>query len=64
MKLENLRGPLPLGEASRAQYHIARGEGDASKVRVVDADRSTFTADFKANVRRVRRKNPKIRAAE
>lgn len=68
MKLEIVRGPLPLGEASRAKYRIARSEGDAFKVRVVDADSPTFTADFtaafKANVRRARRENPKLIAAE
>lgn len=60
MKLEIVRGPLPLGEASRAKYRIARGDGDAFRVRVVDADSPTFTA-FKANVRR---ESPKHEAAD
>lgn len=68
MKLEIVQGPLPLGNASRAKYRVAQGAGDAFKVRVIDADSPTFTADFtaafKANVRRVRRENPKLEAAE
>ena len=68
MKFQIVDGPLPLGQASKPRYRIARIDGQEIKVRVVDADSPTFTADFtaafRANVRRVRRENKLLKAAE
>ena len=64
MKVHIVDGPLPVGKASRPRYRTARVDGQEVKVRVVDADSPTFTADFtaafRASVRRARKENAKL----
>lgn len=69
MKYEIVPGPLDPGKPGKARYRIAQGNGgERLRVRVVDAESPNFAADFQAafreNVRRVRRENRLLAAAE
>lgn len=68
MKPQIVDGPLTSGKAGKPRYRTAVSEGQKLRVRVVDADSPTFGEDFesafRANVRRVRRENRLVKAAE
>ena len=61
-KLEIIDGPLDAGKASAPRYRTAIGpDGQQVRVRMLDPNSSTFSADFlssfRANVRRARAEN-------
>ena len=68
MKYEIVKGPLDPGKPSKARYRVAQAEGQQLRVRIVDAESPSFAADFqaafRANVRRLRRENSVLAAAE
>lgn len=68
MAVTIIDGRLSSGKTSKPRYRIARAEGQAVRVRVVDADSPTFGDDFeaafKANVRRVRKENRALKAVD
>jgi len=68
MKYQIVQGPLDAGRPAKARYRTASQDGGTLRVRVVDADSPSFAADFqaafRANVRRVRRENRLLDAAE
>lgn len=68
MKFEVVSGKLDDGKPSKPRYRSAVVDGQAVRVRVIDADSPTFGADFlsafRANVRRARRENLLLDAAE
>lgn len=68
MTVEIVDGPLTPDKAAKARYRTVRKDGETFRVRIVDADSPTFGADFqsafKANVRRIRRDDRTLKAAE
>ncbi|HEX8484237.1 hypothetical protein [Sphingomonas sp.] len=68
MKLEIVDSPVTGEKAAKARYRIAMVDGEPIRIRVVNADSPTFGADFAAafreNVRRLRRENRMLDAAE
>lgn len=68
MAFEIVDGPLKSVKPARARYRTVHSEEGSFRVRIVDADSPTFGADFesafKANVRRIRREDDQVKAAE
>lgn len=61
-KIKIVDGPIDAGQASKPRYRTAIGpDGKNVRVRIVDPDSPTFTADFlsmfRSNVRRARQEN-------
>lgn len=61
-KLEIVDGPIEIGKPSAPRYRTAIGpDGKAVRVRTLDPNSATFSADFlssfRANVRRARAEN-------
>ena len=61
-KDEIVDGPVNIGKASKPRYRTAIGpDGQAMRVRIVDPNSPTFTADFlsmfRSNVKRARQEN-------
>jgi hypothetical protein len=55
-------GPIPVGKPSRRRYRTATApDGSTVRIRMIDPDSPTFTADltdmFRENVRRARAEN-------
>jgi hypothetical protein len=61
VKMVVVDGPLDPGRPSKPKYRTAERDGKQVRLRVVDADSPSFTADlhasFAANVRRARSEN-------
>ena len=56
---------IDVGKPARARYRTAVGpDGESVRIRLIDPNASTFTADllssFRANVRRARAENKKL----
>lgn len=61
-KIEFAQGPIDIGKPSAPRYRTAIGaDGEPVKVRIVDPNSPTFTADFlsmfRANVKHARAEN-------
>lgn len=61
-KINIVDGPIDIGKPSRAKYRTAfDANGNTVKIRVIDPNAPTFTADllsmFRENVRRARAEN-------
>lgn len=57
-----VKGPIDVGKPSRRRYRVATApDGSKVRIRMLDADSPTFSADFldmfKENVRRARAEN-------
>ena len=57
-----VKGPIDVGKPSRRRYRVATApDGSKVRIRTIDADSPTFTADlldmFRENVRRARAEN-------
>jgi hypothetical protein len=61
MNVVVVEGPLDPGKPSKPKYRTAEREGKRVRLRVIDADSPSFTADlqssFAASVRRARSEN-------
>ncbi|HEX8554461.1 MAG TPA: hypothetical protein VF695_07120 [Sphingomonas sp.] len=68
MNLKIVDEPISGEKSSKPRYRMAVSDGQSVRVRVVNADSPTFGADFvsafRANVRRVRKENTLVEAAE
>jgi hypothetical protein len=62
--IELVDGPLETGKPSKPKFRVVRKDGQVVKLRVIDADSPSFSADltasFQANVRRARKENRAI----
>jgi hypothetical protein len=64
-KVTLVKGPLDPGAPARARYRVVEVDGSSIKLRILDADSPSFTADlsasFAANVRQARSENRLLR---
>lgn len=60
MATKTVKG-IDVGKPSRPRYRTATVDGETVRIRVIDPDSPTFSADllsaFRANVRRARKEN-------
>ena len=68
MTLKIVDRPVTGEKSAKPRFRIASNDGESIRVRIVDADSPTFGADFTSafrdNVRRVRKENRMLDAAE